>query len=492
MLMLHIPNLLQNLALRRVAGSLGWVGASQVLTAVARFLILAIVARTLPPEMFGSFAFFVALTLVVANLTELGLGRTLVRFVGVARGKQDLTLAQQYSAAVLKCKVLLSIPILGIGLIAVWTLRSTHTVSLVGLALAAGLFASFGPLLAFMFLVEGKFQHYFWAFSIDPIRLVIVIALLLGGGIATQNLLYAYLISPVVLVFLWPSLGMNLKDLLQRTTPLMYKRLWDFGKWLFLITALEALWLRLDVLMLEGLGGPHDVGIYTGAYVFMGVAALISGSVATMVYPQMAEAQGRKETLELEKQYVASTNLVAYLGLPCVVGVAALAPELVHTIIGSSYSSSIRLFPWLAVYGVFLILQMNTGAVFFAVGRPVLNFYWILFLVVSGVAGNLWLIPRWHAEGAAVALAVTTALGALLSWSGVAMCLRVWPDFRRIGLFSLSAGLMYLAVRFFPLPFLGVSELLIRVMIGIVVYFGAIKMTCGGVSAPLADMAETC
>jgi hypothetical protein len=51
---------------------------------------------------------------------------------------------------------------------------------------------------------------------------------------------------------------------------------------------------------------------------------------------------------------------------------------------------------------------------------------------------------------------------------------------------------MYLAVRFFPLPFSGVGELMIRVVIGIIVYFGAIKITCGGVSAPLADMAETC
>jgi O-antigen/teichoic acid export membrane protein len=287
-------------------------------------------------------------------------------------------------------------------------------------------------------------------------------------------------------------MGFKLGSLFQPASVATYRHLWTFGKWIFLIALLDSLWQRLDVLMLQALGGPSDVGIYSGVYMFMGVAGLVSTSVTTLIYPRMAEAHGRKATAELANQYVSSTNVMAYLGLPCVLGITALAPGLVETMIGNAYAPGLKLFPWLAVYGVFLILQMNTGAVFWSVGKPVFSFCWSLTLILSGVIGNFLLIPRWHAEGAAAALAISTMLAALLSWSAVAFCLRVWPDFRRIGLFTLSAGLMYLAVRFFPLPFSGAGELLIRIVIGVIVYIGAIKVACGAVSAPFADMAETC
>jgi O-antigen/teichoic acid export membrane protein len=462
------------------------------MTAAARFLILVIAARSLSPSEFGSFAFFVGCALVVGSLAELSLGRTLVRFVGVAHGEQNPALAKQFSVAVLQSKILLSVPILAIGLIAIGFGWTSLNATLVLWALAVGLLTSFGPLVASVFQVQGKFRDYFLAYTIDAVRFAAILVLLILGQVSVRNLLYVFLLSPVVLVLLWPAMGLRLGALFQPASVATHRHLWTFGKWIFLITLLDSLWQRLDVLMLEALGGPSDVGIYSGVYMFMGVAALVSTSVTTLIYPRMAEAHGRKDPAELANQYVSSTNVMAYLGLPCVLGITALAPGLVGTTIGNAYSPGLKLFPWLAVYGVFLILQMNTGAVFWSVGKPAFNFCWSLTLILSGMIGNLLLIPRWHAEGAAAVLAASTVLAGLLSWSGVAYCLGVWPDFRRIGLFSLSAGLMYLAVRFFPLPFSGVGELMIRVVIGIIVYFGAIKITCGGVSAPLADMAETC
>jgi O-antigen/teichoic acid export membrane protein len=287
-------------------------------------------------------------------------------------------------------------------------------------------------------------------------------------------------------------MDLKLGAILQPVSGATYRGLWIFGKWIFLITLLDSLWQRLDVLMLETLGGPSDVGIYSGVYMFMGVAAIVSTSVTTLIYPRMAEAHGRKDAAALANQYVSSTNVMAFLGLPCVLGITALAPDLVETMIGNAYAPGLRLFPWLAIYGVFLILQMNTGAVFWSVGRPVFNFCWSVTLILSGAIGNLLLIPRWHAEGAAAVLATSTVLAAVLSWCGVAFCVRAWPDFRRIGLFSLCAGLMYLAVRFFPVPFSGVGALLTKVAIGIIVYLATIKLICGGVFAPIADMVETC
>ncbi len=474
----------------RVMGDLGWVGTSQALTSSARFLILVVVARTLSPQLFGKFAFFTSLSLVITNLSELGLGRTAVRFVGEFRGKHDMKTAEGFCAAVLKSKIFLSVCVLGIGLVGTWFTKSWSDISIVRWALATGLVASFGPLLAFIFLAQDRFQHYFGAYSIDPLRFLVVLVLLAGSGITVHRLFCVYLLSPAILLFLWPAVGLNLRHLFQPTSLLTYTRLWTFGKWLILITLLESLWQRLDVLMLEALGGGNDVGIYTAAYMFMGVAALVSTSIATVIYPRMAIANGQKNISEVANQYIGATNVTAFLGLPCVFGVTAIAPELVQTILGRSYSTSVELFPWLAVYAIFMILQMNTGAVLFAIGRPSLNFCWLLFLVLSSLVGNLYFIPHHHALGAAAVLATTTALGTVFSWSAVASCVRVWPDFKKLGLLFISSVVMYLVVRSIPLPSFGASGLALRILSGIFVYFGMIKMTCGGASVVFGELGQ--
>ena len=69
-----------------------------------------------------------------------------MRFVGVAHGEQNPTLAKQYSVAVLQTKILLSVPILAIGLIVIGFARTSLNAALVLWALAAGLLSSFGPL----------------------------------------------------------------------------------------------------------------------------------------------------------------------------------------------------------------------------------------------------------------------------------------------------------------------------------------------------------
>lgn len=468
-------------------GEVGWVGASQVITAASRVLILTIVARNSQPDTFGRFAFFVGIALVVSNLTELGLGRTLVRFVGVAQGKRDFEMARGYSTVVLRVKIVLSVAILLVGLLLIRHVGQVHDSSLIAWALATGLLSSFAPLLASIFQVRGRFPYYFLAYCVDPVRLVVIVILSAIGATALHSLLLVYLVTPIALVLLWPATGLDSATLFQRLPVSSYLELWSFGRWLFLIALLESLWQRLDVLMLEPLAGAHEVGIYSATYMFMGVAALVAGSIGTVVYPHMAEAHGRRDHGELAKQYLASTNVMAFIGLPCVFGVAALGPNLIRTILGDSYLAGAGLIPWLALYGASSILQMNAGAVFFAVGRPASGFFVLLFLVVSGAIGNLLYIPRWHSTGAAAVLGVTTAMAALMSWSIVASFIRVWPDFREIALLLGIATLMFVGVKFIPLPISGTLELVGRILIGVLVYFGGVKLTYGSLLAPLTD-----
>lgn len=478
------------LSISRIIGQLGWVGASQISTASSRLAVSILVARLLPPDQFGRFVFFASCTLVVTSLAELNLGRTLLRFLAVSNGQQNANAGNEVAAAVFQAKLVLTAPILAIGVGV--ALLSALANSLVLWALIAGVLASFGPLMAAVFQLLGKYRSYFLAYSVDFVRLAVVVVLALFGLISLKAVVLVYIVSPMPLAILWPGIGYRWKELLQPASRATYEALWTFGKWIIPIALFDALWQRIDVLMLEAMSGPGSVGIYSGAYMFMGVAALVSTSVTTLVYPRMAEAHGKESAAQVARHYRQSGNVAAYLGMPCVFGIAALAPALIRTLIGEAYLPGLKLLPWFCVYGIFLILQMNTGAVFWAVGKPGLSLCWGLILIVTSVTGNLLLIPGRQAEGAAIVLAASAILAGLFSWGGVALCVGVWPDFRRIGYYLFSAALVYGAVRFIPLPSSGIEDIGIRIAIGVVVYCGAIKVICGSTLAPLVEMAEIC
>lgn len=480
----------ETLFIRRIAAQLGWVGSSQIASSGSRLVVLVLAARMMRPAQFGEFAFFLSSMLVVASLAELNLGRTLVRFLAVSKSWEDVEAGKKLTAAILQAKLILTVPMLLIGLLVAWQGRPGKW--LVFWAVVAGVSTSFGPLLAAIFQVQGRFRLYFFAYSIELVRLVAVVFFGLIGFVSVKSLVFLYVLSPLSLVFLWPATGYRLRELLQPVPRATYEALWGFGKWVFLIALFDSLWQRIDVLMLEALSGPAAVGIYSGVYMFMGVAAVVSTSVTTLIYPKMAEAHGRLGLADLVSQYRRSGTAAAFLGLPCVFGIAALAPGLVRTVIGEAYLPGLLLLPWFCVYGVFLILQMNTGAVFWAVGQPALSLVWSVLLVVSSAIGNLLLIPHWGAGGAAAALAASCVLAAGFSWGGVASCVGAWPDFRQIGQFLIGAGVMYAAVRFIPLPSTGATDLGVRIVLGVLVYCVAIKVLRGTVSAPLADLAEIC
>ena len=448
----------------------GWVAASQFFTAISRFLILAFGARELSATQFGDFAFFVALSLVVGNLAELGFGRILVRFVGVAAGAGDDASAKRYCSMLFQLKLLLSIPVLVFGLTATYIFRGSHDTSTAQWAILVGVVSSFGPLVASVFQVQGKFREYFFCYCVDPLRFICLLSISFSGNLSLQVVYCIYLFSPLVVGILLPFANAPLGSFGTKPVWTAYLPILKFGKWLMLITLLESLWQRLDVLMLQGLAGPGAVGQYSAVYMFMGVAALMSGSISTMVYPRMAESQGRNASADLAKQYVGSTRIVAQIAIPCVAGIAAIGPRLVQVLLGSKYQEGAHLFPWLAVYGAFLVLQSNTGAVFFAIGRPALNFYWILFLVISGLVGNFIFIPIFGPVGAAAVLGVSTAMGAVLAWSLIATNLGVWPDFKQIAYILFKSGLLYLAVRWIPLPAAGIVDILLRTCIATLAY----------------------
>jgi O-antigen/teichoic acid export membrane protein len=484
--------LVNQVAVRHAFGQLGWVGGSQLLTAGARFLILVITARALPPREFGNFAFFSGCALTIGGLAELSLGKILVRCLAVALGQENLRSAKEAWSTTFQVKFLLSAAILSTGLLIVRTTSFVRTGDLVQWALVVGVITSLSPLMAAVFQAQGKFSFYFFAYSIDAIRLVVILLFMAFGELSLRRILFTYLLSPCLLAFLWPAMGFKVAELFQPVAERCYRELFSYGKWVFLIAPLESLWPRLDVIMLGMLAGPTEVGIYSGVYVFMGVAALVSTSVTTIIYPRMTNAFERQSKAGLAAEYIRSTNVMAYLGLPCVLGVASLGPVLIEITVGKSYLTGLGLLPFLAIYGVFLILQMNTGAVFWSIGKPEFSFYWNLAIVASDVIGNELLIPSWHAKGAACALAVSSVVGALLSWAGVFHCVGVWPNFRKIGLYLFSAGLMYIAVWLLPVTLSGGADLLIRVAVGAIAYLSAIKVIHGGALAPLADLAESC
>lgn len=90
---------------------------------------------------------------------------------------------------------------------------------------------------------------------------------------------------------------------------------------------------QLDKLIVGALLGAAVLGLYSRAALFMSLPLqLIAGAAATVLVPSLARHRGAPA--RLQKEFLATTTLIATLTFPAFVGAAAAATPLVNTLLG--------------------------------------------------------------------------------------------------------------------------------------------------------------
>ncbi len=390
-----------------VVKNTAYLAGASVLQKLLAFIYFSIIARMLGVEKTGLYTFALSYTALFAMFMDLGLSSVLVR--EVARDKNKIK-TQSLLNTVLGLKLIFGFLILFVVWVSIWFLETDPTTRyLVFLSSLVMFLDSF--VLTFWCVFRGWQKLSYEAFSMigaqGLIMLVGLAGLFLGMpiwilifafilGSASQLLFFIYLSKKKLGLFLnfsWDTRAIRSLTLLA----LPFAFLSIFTKFFH----------SADLVLLKFLTkgeGARYVGYYSVPYKIHFALNFIPASFGVVIYPAMSRyyVSSRKA---LKRLFERSLFFLMILGIPCAIGIAVLAPELILKIYGSDYRSSIPALQLLILSLPFVFVTFPVGALLNASNRQKENTRNTGLALVLSVFLNILLIPVWfHMAPAFVSL----------------------------------------------------------------------------------------
>ncbi|NYE35528.1 PST family polysaccharide transporter [Nocardioides cavernae] len=379
---------------RDIGRGVMWAAASNIVMRVGGILVTAVVARILSPEEFGVFAVALAVFVVVTSLAELGMASA------VARSAME---PEEIAGTVTSISILVSL-----GLAAAMALFAGP------LAVALGMPAAEDPIrvMSLCLALTG-------AFAVPGAQLVrdfrqdrILVGTIAGFVPANAVLVALALAGQGATAFAWSRVvgqivtGLAFVYFVERRYRPEWRRelvgpLLRFGLPLALANLINWTLLNADYLVIGRLLTAEQVGVYMIAFNVANWTTAVLGSVLNGV---VLPAFGRvaDDTAKMVESLVSATRLVALVSFPVACCTAVLAPSLVRTLFGDTWSGAAPVLTVLAVYGAcfaFTLLHVNVLVAIGATGPLlVVQVAWIAALVpamvwgveVGGLVGAAW------------------------------------------------------------------------------------------------------
>ncbi|SEG99105.1 Membrane protein involved in the export of O-antigen and teichoic acid [Nonomuraea solani] len=389
-------------------GLAGVTGAA--CSALAQFVLVVVVTRAFPASEAGAFFTATALVLMAAGIAKLDAGNGLIYFIARAKTYGYRGISGYIRAALVPCLIVASAaaavlyPRLG-------PLAAIVPVMVVGdVLLAAG--RGFGAMRPTV-LLDGVL--------VPACQLVLVGAAALAG--VAGWLPWAWGVPYLALMVL---AGAGLRGRVPRTPylPGTGRDLWRYTAPRSVAGAIQAVFQRVDIVIVAVLGGPAQAAVYTAATRFKVVGQLANQGLAQAVQARLVAALADGERGRARELYQAATIWLVLLTWPVWLAYAALAPWVLG-LFGPSYDSAVP---------VALVLA---GTMMVATACGMVD----VVLTAAGHTGTS-LLNLVAAVGCTLVLDVALipdhgALGAVAGWSGgvlVKNLLPLWQLHRRYGL----------------------------------------------------------
>ncbi|MFG1703840.1 lipopolysaccharide biosynthesis protein [Nonomuraea sp. M3C6] len=375
-----------------------------------QFLLVVVVTRALAPSAAGAFFTATALALMVAGVAKLDAGNGLVYFIARAKTYGYLGISGYIRAALVPCVVVsgaagvVLYPRLGLLAVAL-------PVIVVGDVLLAAT-RGFGVMRPTV-LLDGVL--------LPGCQLVLAAGAAWAGAVEGLPVAWA---APYVLVLVLAAAEVRGRVPWTPYLPGTGRDLWRYTAPRSVAGAIQAVFQRLDIVLVALLGGPAQAAVYLAATRFKVVGQLANQGLAQAVQARLVRALADGEAALARELYQAATIWLVLLTWPVWVAYAALAPWVLR-VFGPSYGSA---GPVALVLAGTMMVATACGmvdVVLTAAGHTGTSLLNLLAAITCTVALDVALIP---AHG---------ALGAVIGWSGgviVKNLLPLWQLHRRYGL----------------------------------------------------------
>lgn len=401
-----------------------WTSLARGSQQILQIVITVVLARLLAPEDFGILAMAVVFTGLIAVFNDFGIGSAVIQNQELT--KEELSSIFWFSVCIGLIATLFTVAISP--LIAKFYQKDI-LVPVISLMSLGFFFTACSTIQQSILMKEMNFKK---------IAYIEICATFIGGvvaitlayrGCGVWSLAWQSITSILITTtLLWlgsrwvPSLTFKFRDMgaiLRFSLNLMGFRVFDYFS------------SNVDYLLIGRFLGAEALGYYTLAYRLM-LTPLenMSRVVARVLFPAFSSIQQDDE--RFRNAYLRSTKFIAFVSFPVLLGLFAVADELVVTLFGPSWEPAVFLIKILCIAGVFQSIGSTVGQIYLAKGKTDWMFGWSLISTVVFV-GAIFLGISWGLHGVAVAYTI-------------AALMLVYPNFaipfRLIGLKVITLALM--------------------------------------------------
>ncbi len=187
------------------------------------------------------------------------------------------------------------------------------------------------------------------------------------------------------------------------------KELFSFSKWLMINNLIYFANVRSPELLIGKLLNPQAAGLFTVSNeIGMMVTTEVSASVSRAAYPGYAKIADKQS--ELKKLYINVISSSAVILCPIAFGFYSVTDLIVPIFLGDQWLSTIPIIKLVAIAGLLMALNSNSGYVFMAIGNPRLTTIIAAIRVSLFLPLLVFLINSSGLLGAAWAVLITTII----------------------------------------------------------------------------------
>ena len=451
---------------QKISSNTSWYLIALVIQKLLSFGYFTILARFLGPNDYGQYQLAINFAMMLSVVADLGLSAVLIRETARKIIDQDKLLRQIFSL-----KLVLSLfTLLLIVLANFWLYANNPVQPLIYLTALIVLMDSF-TLLFYGFIRGQQNLHY------ESIGTVIFQVIILLLGLTLMQ--FSQQPWHFIVVVLVASLFNLVYSIFLLRHKYKLKLGWYFEKkltlsifmiaWPFALSALFAkVYAYVDGLILEGMHGAAQMGIYSVAYKITFAFQFIPLAFVAALYPAFAH-YWQNDKSQLEKTLLSAINYLAYIALPISFGIISLAPQIINNLYTHNYFASSAPLQILILSLPFLFINFALSYFLNATDRQRTNTFNLGLVMVVNIILNILLIPKWLAIGASLASAISTVLLFGLNLAAVYKVTTIklknwWPIFKALVAGLLMAVVIMSLSKFMPLW--------LNVIIGFGIYFG--------------------
>ena len=398
-ILLNISKLKNNEGFVRYAKNTSWMMSEHFLRIIAGLFIGIWVARFLGPEQFGLYSYVLAFTAILGGFVKLGLDGIMVRELVNNPEKRDT-----YLGTAFWLKILGALIILGLMAVILPFTSNDASTNLFIFIIAAGLvFQSFE-------VVEFYFQSKVLAKIVSICK---VIQLTLSSVIKIYLVLNKAELIWFVTVAAFDTLSLAVSYFVAykiRSNPHFCKH-FDLSiakillkdSWPLIISAIMiGLYMRIDQIMIKGMLGVYEVGIYSAAIKLSEAMLFIPTILSASLFPAILNAK-KIDALVYAKRLLILYRLIVAIAIISAIVISFLSINIVTFLYGEDFASGSVVLVICMWANIFICLQITSAKWYIAENLQMIALIRNIAGLAANVATNYILIPIYGIEGAAFA-----------------------------------------------------------------------------------------